>query len=310
MSRPLSVVAPQWWDYTTLDKDVVADAARLAPDDMLALSRPGFEVVFYDTLESLYLAEALEYIEAWQQATEDEPAGICGPIGPTEQLPLVAQLVNAMELDLRHAHFWGMDEWYMDGREVPATHDLSFERADRELCFDRIKPDLRMPEENLHFPKAGNLEQYSAAFDSVCCVVMQGGQGEVKHWAFNDPPRREAPYADGPPPPEEYLKLGARVVDLHPMTIIQNARTSGGGKVSEVPTQALTVGPQETWKAERVSIWHAGKHDNPFGMRLTTLMISKKLADAAVPMSLLALHPNVRFSFYRGGIGTCEPEMH
>ena len=29
-----------------------------------------------------------------------------------------------------------------------------------------------------------------------------------------------------------------------------------------------------------------------------------------LPMSLLALHPNVRFSFYRHGIGTCEAEMH
>ena len=77
-----------------------------------------------------------------------------------------------------------------------------------------------------------------------------------------------------------------------------------------MPTQALTVGPVETWKAETVSIWHAGMHDNPFGMRLTTLMISKKIPDSAVPMSLLALHPNVRFNFYRGGIGTCEVEMH
>jgi glucosamine-6-phosphate deaminase len=27
-------------------------------------------------------------------------------------------------------------------------------------------------------------------------------------------------------------------------------------------------------------------------------------------MSLLADHPNVQFNFYRGGIGTCEVEMH
>ena len=101
-----------------------------------------------------------------------------------------------------------------------------------------------------------------------------------------------------------------RVTDLHPMTVIQNARTSGGGNVSLVPTQAATVGPVETFKAETVSIWHAGTHDNPFGMRLTTLMISKRIADSSVPMSLLALHPDVRFSFYRPAIGTCEVQMH
>jgi glucosamine-6-phosphate deaminase len=139
---------------------------------------------------------------------------------------------------------------------------------------------------------------------------MQGGQGDIKHWAFNDPVRREGPYRDEPPPPEDYLRLGTRVVDLHPVTIMQNARTSGGGNVSLVPTQAVTVGPVQTWKAERVSIWHAGRHDNPFGQRLTTLMISKRIADSAVPMSLLALHPNVQFNFYRGGIGVCEVEMH
>ena len=139
---------------------------------------------------------------------------------------------------------------------------------------------------------------------------MQGGQGDVKHWAFNDPVKREGKYKDLPPTPEEYLQLSTRVVDLHPMTIMQNARTSGGGKIDIVPSKAVTVGPVQTWKAEKVSIWQAGTHDNPFGMRLTTLMIAKRLPDAAVPMSLLADHPNVQFNFYRPGIGTVGAEMH
>jgi len=308
--RVLSKVAPDWWDYTTLDREILDDAARLTADDLVRLSRPGFTVKFYETLEDFYLAEALEYISAWRQATPDRPAGICGPIGPTEQLPLVARLVNELELDLRHAHFWAMDEWVIDGKEVPVEHPLSFERADRELCFNRIRPDLRMPEENLHFPKA-DLAAYRQSWSSgVRCLVMQGGQGEVKHWAFNDPLKRQGAYKDAPPAPQEYRKLTTRIVDLHPITLIQNARTSGGGVVQNVPSQALTVGPVETWQAEKVSIWQAGTHDNPFGMRLTTLMISKKIADSAVPMSLLADHPNVQFNFYRGGIGTCQAEMH
>ena len=39
-------------------------------------------------------------------------------------------------------------------------------------------------------------------------------------------------------------------------------------------------------------------------------MISKKIPDSAVPMSLLADHPNVKFNYFVGGIGTCEAEMH
>ena len=309
MARKISMLAPEWWDYTTLDDEILNDAAKLTPEDFTGLSREGFRVVFYDTLEDFYLAEALEYITAWKQATADNPAGICGPIGPTEQLPLVARLVNELRLDLANAHFWGMDEWYMNGREVPRTHPLSFAKADMELCFDRIDDALKMPESNIHFPRA-DASEYIRSWDGVRCVVMQGGQGDIKHWAFNDPPRRQGKYKDQPPTPKEYCRLTTRIVDLHPVTVMQNARTSGGGVVTGVPTKAISVGPVQTWKAEKVSIWQAGTHDNPFGMRLTTLMIGKKIADSAVPMSLLAGHPNVQFNFYRPAIGTCEAEMH
>jgi glucosamine-6-phosphate deaminase len=68
MARALSKVAPDWWDYTTLDPAILEDAARLKEKDVLRLSRPGFTVHFYDTLAEFYLAEALEYVEAWRQA--------------------------------------------------------------------------------------------------------------------------------------------------------------------------------------------------------------------------------------------------
>jgi glucosamine-6-phosphate deaminase len=309
MARPISKVAPGWWDYTTLDPEIVNDAARLDEQALLHLGRPGFQISVYETLEEFYLAEALEYISAWRQAKPSAPAGLCGPIGPTEQLPLVARIVNALELKLPDAHFWGMDEWVDQGQPVDTTHPLSFAKADLDLCFRRIDPALRMPDTQLHFP-TGDLEAYSRSYDTVRCVIMQGGQGEVKHWAFNDPPQRTGAYQNNPPLPAEYRKLKTRVVDLHPMTVIQNARTSGGGHVAMVPTRAATVGPVETWKAEKVSIWQAGNHDNPFGMRLTALMIAKQIPDSAVPMSLLAEHPNVQFNYYRHGLGTVAAEMH
>ncbi|MBI2442049.1 MAG: glucosamine-6-phosphate isomerase [Lentisphaerae bacterium] len=309
MARALSKISADWWDYTTLPEDLLRDAAKLKEKDLLQLARPGFKVVFYETLEEFYAAEALEYITAWRQSSADNPTGICGPIGPTEQLPIVARMVNELNLNLKEAVFWAMDEWFEDSKEVPVTHPLSFKRADLELCFNRIRRELRPRPENLHFPTR-DVKAYSATYDRARCLIMQGGQGEVKHWAFNDPPKRAGRYKTRPPSPEEYRQLATRVVDLHPMTLIQNARTSGGGQVFLVPRQALSVGPRETWKAEKVSIWHPGTHDNPYGMRLTTLMISKRVPDAAVPMSLLADHHNVQFNFYRPAIGTCAAEMH
>lgn len=312
MPRKLSHIAPDWWDYTTLDSSLINDAAKLTEKDLRQLSRPGFKVVMYDTLEDFYLAEALEYIAAWRQSTADNPVGVCGPIGPTEQLPLVARLVNELGLSLKTSHFWGMDEWYdvETKKEVPITHPLSFEKADRELLFNRIQKKLAMPDANLHFPK-GDVKEYVQSWNAgVRCAVMQGGQGDIKHWAFNDPLKRTGKYKNEPPTPEEYRKLGTRIVELHPITLAQNARTSGGGNITMVPKTAITVGPKETWLAEKVSIWQAGTHDNPLGQRLTALMISKGLADSAVPMSLLADHPNVQFNYFRGGLGSCAVEMH
>ena len=94
MKHRTSSISADWWDYTCLPKELVEEVARLTPRDIEKLTRPGFRVVMYDTLEDFYLAEALEYIAAWRESTDDNPVGICGPIGPTEQLPLVARLVN------------------------------------------------------------------------------------------------------------------------------------------------------------------------------------------------------------------------
>ena len=128
--------------------------------------------MFYDTLEDFYLAEALEYITAWRQATADNPVGICGPIGPTEQLPLVARLVNELGLNARRTRTsgaWTSGMIRRRSEEVPVAHPLSFERADRELCFNRISKKLIMPDANLHFPK-GDVTKYVKAGTPACAA--------------------------------------------------------------------------------------------------------------------------------------------
>mgnify|MGYP006138509067 CR=1 FL=1 len=68
MPRPLSTIAPEWWDYTTLDPEIISDAGRLTARDLEQLSRPGFTVVMYDTLEQFYLAEALNDLEQYAES--------------------------------------------------------------------------------------------------------------------------------------------------------------------------------------------------------------------------------------------------
>ena len=203
MPRRLSAIAPDWWDYTTLDREIIDEAARLTPRDLLRLSRPGFRVVFYDTLEEFYLAEALEYIEAWRQSTDDNPVGICGPIGPTEQLPLVARIVNALELDVRSGHFWGMDEWFdvETGREVAGDASAELRAGRSRAVFQPDPPRAADARRASAFPEGRHGAVPRSLGAGVRCAVMQGGQGDVKHWAFNDPLRDAGRYKDQPPAP-------------------------------------------------------------------------------------------------------------
>ncbi len=45
-------------------------------------------------------------------------------------------------------------------------------------------------------------------------------------------------------------------------------------------------------------------------MRLTAYMISKKIIDTSVPLSLLADHPNVEFKYYTHALKSIRAELH
>jgi glucosamine-6-phosphate deaminase len=132
-----------WWDYTTIDDAIIRDAAAMTPSELVQLSRPGFTVIDLLKHWRILLAEALEYIEAWRQSTPTNPSGICGPIGPHRaNFPLVAQIVNAAQFLHQVRPFLGHGRMVSRWQRSSRDHPLSFERADRELCFNRIRPDL------------------------------------------------------------------------------------------------------------------------------------------------------------------------
>ena len=54
------------------------------------------------------------------------------------------------------------------------------------------------------------------------------------------------------------MQAGARLVELHPMTTMQNALHSFGGDWSWVPPKANTIGPQQILGARHRSFWLDG----------------------------------------------------
>lgn len=307
---------PGWWDWTSfaMENPEMMDEVRvLTLEDMVGLSRDGFTVRLYHTPQDFYLAEALEYVRAWQRSTVDNPVMFCGPVGPTEQLPLVAEIINDLGIDVRDGYFAAMDEFIgPNGRAIDVENPLSFKRANLELCFGRIRPELRMPDGHLFFP-AEDTAAYNRVWEdtNMECDSTQGGQGNTKHFAFNDPLKMAGDFSHVPPSVERFAALPTRIVNLHPATVIQDARHSCAGEEWLIPDRAVTVGPKEVLgRSKHLSFWHPGHHDNGFGIRLSTFMLGKRIMDARVPMSVLGLHNDVTFSLLAPKIEPAGFEMH
>lgn len=300
-----------WTAYAAKHPGQMEDVRNLDLTDPRLNRRDGFRVKLYYSAQDFFVAEALEYVHALSRSTADNPVGFCGPVGPTEQLPLVAQIINDQNISVRDGFFAGMDEFIVDGKAINSACELSFKRCDLEMCFDRIKPELRMPDDHLIFPTE-DVDTYKMYWNDSAFVWerTQGGQGNTKHFAFNDPLKADGDYADLPPTAEEYMTLETRIVKLHPATIIQDARHSNGGEEWLIPSDAVTVGPKEViGESQAISIWHPGHHDNAFGVRLTTWMLANGLADSRVPMSMLSLHPDVTFHLLIPNIGKAGTDM-
>ena len=152
---------------------------------------------------------------------------------------------------------WTNGLGWQGGRRDPSAE---LQACRHGAAVNRIDKRSGCPIPICPFP-GGRPGRNSASFDQVKCLVISRRQGETKHWAF-----KRSGAAHGfvctrilPLPPITASSL--HVFGNYTMTMIQNARTSGGGVVSNIPSHAVTRRSVETWKSEKVSIWHPGWHD-------------------------------------------------
>jgi hypothetical protein len=152
------------------------------------------------------------------------------------QYEIAARMINDERLSLAHVHTFNMDEYANeDGVTAPPGWPGSFQRAMLERFFGLVDAELRPPEAQIHFPTTEAIGDYSARIEDLggadCCY---GGIGWCGHIAFWESHLGEEFAGDL----EAYKQAGARLVELHPLTIMQNALHSFGGDWSWVPPKA------------------------------------------------------------------------
>src|SRR5688572_12122997 len=79
------------------------------------------------------------------------------PVGPVDQFPVLAEMVNQQRVDLRDVCLINMDEYLTDDdRPIDPSHPLSFRGFMNRLFYDRLDPSLAPRMEHPVFPDPQN----------------------------------------------------------------------------------------------------------------------------------------------------------
>jgi len=149
-----------------------------------------------------------------------------------------------------------MDEWAdEDGNIAPETYPNGFMYAMKNNFYYKLDEDLRPPEDHINGLNNKNLKDYGKMIEDLGGAdICYGGIGWCGHIAFWEAHLGDE-FGDDL---ESYKKAGPRCVELHPMTIMQNALHSFGGDWSWVPPKANTIGPAQILGAKYRSFWLDG----------------------------------------------------
>jgi glucosamine-6-phosphate deaminase len=248
---------------------------------------PDFHIEVIDDAAAFYRAFAEDLVGRIRTARDEgRKFVVILPTGPIPQYDVAAEMINKERLSLAHVHTFAMDEYAdEDGETAPASWAGSFQSTMWRHFYGAIDSDLRPPEHQVHFPLTGALAGYGAQMEELGGVeVCYGGVGWCGHVAFFEAHLGYEFAGDL----EAFKRAGARLVELNPITIMQEALLSFGGDWSWVPPKANTIGPREVLSARLCSFWQ----DGALGRAMSWQRFIARLAaygpvTALVPASIL-----------------------
>jgi len=173
------------------------------------------------------------------------------PVGPVDQFPILAEMINKAKLDCREMMIINMDEYLTDDDQwVAYDHPLSFRGFMDRKYYDLVEPDLAPLKENRICPDPRKLEQVQDAIDARGGLdACYGGIGINGHIAFNEPPEPDEEISN-----DDYAARPTRILSTTRETRTINANTVGG-EIAIIPKRAITVGMREILSAKRLRFY-------------------------------------------------------
>lgn len=212
------------------------------------------QLKLFDTLDGVYDFLAEEMVREFERAAAGgRIVSFIMPVGPTQPYHLMAEKINARNLSLRNVRFFFMDEYVDDEKDelIPESHPLSFRGQIGPLFFDRVRPELLMPADQVIFPtpeNIGKLPEMIAAAGGI--EVCYGGIGIHGHVAFNEP---------GP----GVRDSDPRILEINEFTrtIDSTRHRKVGGNLENFPRRAITMGMKQCLGARRMLLMTRNESD-------------------------------------------------
>lgn len=227
-----------------------------------------------------HMAEAiLSIITDAQQ--EGRAATLILPVGPVDQFPVLADMINQRNVDCREVMLINMDEYLdEDDRWVPLDHPLGFRGYMNRKFYDLVDPALAPKAANRVFPDPAHCEQLEQTIVQRGGVdACFGGIGINGHMAFNEPPEPGEQVTV-----EQFADRPTRVLDLSRETRTINSVTVGG-EMAVIPRRAVTVGMREILASRRLRFYC----NRPWQRAVARRVLHGPMT-AACPASLMRTH--------------------
>jgi glucosamine-6-phosphate deaminase len=211
------------------------------------------------------------------------------PVGPVDQFPVLAEMINRAHLDCRDVAIINMDEYIAGDEWISIDHPLSFRGYMNRKFYELLDPDLAPRGENRIFPDPRDPSGVQEVIEARRGLdVCYGGIGINGHIAFNEPPEPGRPVDT-----EEFAARPTRVVCLTRETITINSNTVGG-EMSIIPRRAVTIGMKEILSAGRLRFYC----NRPWQSALIRRVLHGPVTGAC-PASLLRTHPDASVTIAR-----------
>lgn len=238
---------PEGWDFEKIDK-----CCSHRPEEITekqSFWNKDFAPIACESVAEFDVKMGHEIANEIKKANdENRKIAFILPVGPMGMYKWAVYFLKEWKVSCKNVWCFNMDEW-ADSEGNTITGEASFQNA-METAFYNPLGELTVPKDHRNFATKDNLPTYpekiAALKSEGAKLVLVYGIGRMCHIAFWEP-MIGAEFATD----EEWRNQPYRIaVQLHPLTVEQNAITSFKSRTSLVPCRANTIGPALMFSAD------------------------------------------------------------